>query len=84
MGLVHQLDLDDMPAIYIFYCACCQLAETEARCFEAVSDPRDRGRIGTEMNGVEIRLLLGKENPKGAAMRIVIPIWLNRSLPSNY
>jgi hypothetical protein len=28
MGLVHQLDLRDMPEIYIFYCASCQLAET--------------------------------------------------------
>jgi hypothetical protein len=28
MGLVHQIDLEDMPEIYIFYCACCQLAET--------------------------------------------------------
>ena len=28
MGLVHQLDLKDMPEIYIFYCASCQLAET--------------------------------------------------------
>jgi hypothetical protein len=28
MGLVHQLDLKDMPEIYIFYCARCQLAET--------------------------------------------------------
>ena len=27
-GLVHQLDLKDMPEIYIFYCARCQLAET--------------------------------------------------------
>jgi hypothetical protein len=28
MGLVHQLDLEGMPEIYIFYCASCQLAET--------------------------------------------------------
>jgi len=28
MGLVHQLDLEDMPEIYIFYCACCQLTQT--------------------------------------------------------
>jgi hypothetical protein len=28
MGLVHQLDLKDMPEIYIFYCACCQLTQT--------------------------------------------------------
>jgi hypothetical protein len=28
MGLVHQLYLKDMPEIYIFYCARCQLAET--------------------------------------------------------
>jgi hypothetical protein len=28
MGLVHQLDLEDMPEIYIFYCAYCHLAET--------------------------------------------------------
>ena len=28
MDLVHQLDLKDMPEIYIFYCARCQLAET--------------------------------------------------------
>jgi hypothetical protein len=28
MGLVHQIDLEDMPEIYIFYCECCQLAET--------------------------------------------------------
>jgi hypothetical protein len=27
MSLVHQLDLKDMPEIYIFYCARCQLAE---------------------------------------------------------
>jgi hypothetical protein len=27
MALVHQLDLKDMPEIYIFYCARCQLAE---------------------------------------------------------
>jgi hypothetical protein len=28
MRLVHQLDLKDIPEIYIFYCASCQLAET--------------------------------------------------------
>jgi hypothetical protein len=28
MRLAHQLDLRDMPEIYIFYCASCQLAET--------------------------------------------------------
>ncbi len=28
MRLAHQLDLEDMPEIYIFYCACCQLTET--------------------------------------------------------
>jgi len=28
MGLVHQIDLEDMPEIYIFYCACCQLTQT--------------------------------------------------------
>jgi hypothetical protein len=28
MRLVHQLDLADMPEIFIFYCAACQLAET--------------------------------------------------------
>jgi hypothetical protein len=28
MGLVHQLDLEGMPKIFIFYCAPCQLAET--------------------------------------------------------
>jgi hypothetical protein len=28
MRLAHQLDLKDMPEIYIFYCASCQLAET--------------------------------------------------------
>jgi hypothetical protein len=28
MRLIHQLDLKDMPEIYIFYCASCQLAET--------------------------------------------------------
>ena len=28
MDLVHQLDLKDLPEIYIFYCASCQLAET--------------------------------------------------------
>jgi len=28
MALVHQLDLEDMPEIFIFYCASCQLAET--------------------------------------------------------
>jgi hypothetical protein len=28
MGLVHQLDLEDMPEIYIFYCASCQLTQT--------------------------------------------------------
>jgi hypothetical protein len=28
MGLVHQLDLEDTPEIYIFYCACCQLTQT--------------------------------------------------------
>jgi hypothetical protein len=28
MRLVHQLDLEDLPEIYIFYCASCQLAET--------------------------------------------------------
>lgn len=28
MRLVHQLDLETMPEIYIFYCASCQLAET--------------------------------------------------------
>jgi hypothetical protein len=28
MGLVHQLDLEDLPEIYIFYCASCRLAET--------------------------------------------------------
>ncbi len=28
MRLVHQLDLADMPEIFIFYCASCQLAET--------------------------------------------------------
>jgi hypothetical protein len=28
MGLVHQLDLEDMPEIYIFYCAFCQLTHT--------------------------------------------------------
>jgi hypothetical protein len=28
MCLVHQIDLEDMPEIYVFYCACCQLAET--------------------------------------------------------
>lgn len=28
MGLVHQLDLKDMPEIYIFYCSDCQLTET--------------------------------------------------------
>jgi hypothetical protein len=28
MDLVHQLDLKDMPEIYIFYCAGCQLTET--------------------------------------------------------
>ena len=27
MGLIHQIDLEDMPEIYIF-CACCRLAET--------------------------------------------------------
>jgi uncharacterized protein YbaR (Trm112 family) len=27
MALVHQLDLEDMPEIYIFYCARCQIAE---------------------------------------------------------
>jgi hypothetical protein len=26
MGMVHRLDLKDMPEIYIFYCARCQLA----------------------------------------------------------
>jgi hypothetical protein len=26
MGLVHQLALEGMPEIYIFYCARCQLA----------------------------------------------------------
>jgi hypothetical protein len=28
MRLVHQLDLEGMPEIYIFYCASCQVAET--------------------------------------------------------
>jgi hypothetical protein len=28
MSLVHQLDLEGMPKIFIFYCASCQLAET--------------------------------------------------------
>jgi hypothetical protein len=28
MDLAHQLDLKDMPEIYIFYCAGCRLAET--------------------------------------------------------
>jgi hypothetical protein len=28
MGLVHQLDLEGMPEIYIFYCTSCQLAQT--------------------------------------------------------
>ena len=28
MDPVHRLDLKDMPEIYIFYCARCQLAET--------------------------------------------------------
>jgi hypothetical protein len=28
MDLVHQLDLRDMPEIYIFYCSGCQNTET--------------------------------------------------------
>jgi len=28
MRLVHQLDLKDMPEIYIFYCSSCQNTET--------------------------------------------------------
>jgi hypothetical protein len=28
MGLFHQLDLKDMPEIYIFYCSGCQNTET--------------------------------------------------------
>jgi hypothetical protein len=28
MNLVHQLDLEDLPEIYIFYCGSCQLTET--------------------------------------------------------
>jgi hypothetical protein len=28
MRLVHQLNLKDMPEIYIFYCSGCQTAET--------------------------------------------------------
>jgi hypothetical protein len=28
MGLVHQIDLVDMPEIHIFYCAHCQPAQT--------------------------------------------------------
>jgi len=28
MALVRHLELKDMPEIYIFYCACCQLTQT--------------------------------------------------------
>jgi len=50
MRLVHQLDLEGMPEIYIFYCGSCQFAETvkQERATQKASRILETGRLIAE------------------------------------